>query len=106
MTGKIIGGRDPADGVAITPEAIPGARLESLDPRLASLPDYRAGQPVSIRMSPDGKTLAVVDQRLQPDGRCRSRADPGSVERRRGHGPAQSRAPDDKDAASQHADTT
>lgn len=47
-------------GVAVTPDAIPGARLEALDPKLAAEPDYRAGQPVTIKLSPDGKTLLVL----------------------------------------------
>jgi DNA-binding beta-propeller fold protein YncE len=47
-------------GVAITPEALPGARFERLDPKLAAFPDFRAGQPVAIRLSPDGTTLLVL----------------------------------------------
>ena len=47
-------------GAVITPEAWPGARVELLDPKLSVLPDYRAGQPVSLRLSPDGRTLLVL----------------------------------------------
>jgi hypothetical protein len=85
MTGKIIGGLVAISavasqlaaaailptGVAITPEAIPGARLESFDPRLASLPDYRASQPVSIRLSmPWHTALCRIDRDSGGRRRC------------------------------------
>ena len=72
MSGKIIGGLAASaalasrfavaatilpTGVVITPKAIPGARFERLDPQRAALPDYRAGQPVAIRLAPDGSRL-------------------------------------------------
>jgi DNA-binding beta-propeller fold protein YncE len=48
------------DGQALTPEAAPGARFEALDPGLAALPDFRAGQASATALSPDGKTLLVL----------------------------------------------
>jgi DNA-binding beta-propeller fold protein YncE len=59
-------------GAVITPEAIPGAHFERLDPKLPELPDFRAGQPVTARLSPDGKTLLVLtsgfNRTFGPDG--------------------------------------
>ena len=48
------------DGQALTPEAAPGAKFEPLDPGLADLPEFRAGQASATALSPDGKTLLVL----------------------------------------------
>ena len=47
-------------GVRITPEAVPGARFERLNPDLAALPDFQAGQAVSTALSPDGNSLLLL----------------------------------------------
>lgn len=47
-------------GQRITPTAMPGATLLSLNPNLPELPDFTAGQAASLAMSPDGKTLLVL----------------------------------------------
>jgi YVTN family beta-propeller protein len=47
-------------GVAITPDAAPGARLLELDPHVAGAPELRAGGAVASALSPDGKTLLVL----------------------------------------------
>jgi YVTN family beta-propeller protein len=47
-------------GQAITPLATPGAVFEPLNPHLADLPNYTAGQASALALSPDGKTLLVL----------------------------------------------
>jgi YVTN family beta-propeller protein len=47
-------------GQMITPTAAPGSVFQGLNPHVASLPDYTAGQAVSTAVSPDGKTLLVL----------------------------------------------
>jgi len=47
-------------GQFITPTAAPGAVLQTLNPKLPSLPGFTAGQAVSSVVSPDGKTLLVL----------------------------------------------
>jgi DNA-binding beta-propeller fold protein YncE len=47
-------------GQRITPAAAPGALFQKLDPHLASLPDFRAGQASATALSPDGKTLLIL----------------------------------------------
>jgi DNA-binding beta-propeller fold protein YncE len=47
-------------GMAITPEAAAGARFESLNPDLPSLPNYVAGQASNAVLSPDARTLLVI----------------------------------------------
>ncbi len=46
--------------MTITPLAAPGSYFIPLNPRLPGLPDYIAGQPVTLAKSPDGKTLLVL----------------------------------------------
>jgi hypothetical protein len=50
----------PNMGQQITPLAAPEARFEALNPDLADLPDWLAGQAVTSVVSPDGKTLLVL----------------------------------------------
>jgi DNA-binding beta-propeller fold protein YncE len=47
-------------GQAITPEAARGAVFQRLNPGLAELPDFEAGQASATALSPDGKTLLVL----------------------------------------------
>jgi YVTN family beta-propeller protein len=47
-------------GVAVTPEAAPGAIFQSLNPDIKELPDFKAGQAAAMALSPDGKTLAIL----------------------------------------------
>lgn len=47
-------------GQALTPLATPGAAFVPLDPGFAADPDFRAGQPVTTVVSPDGDTLMVL----------------------------------------------
>jgi DNA-binding beta-propeller fold protein YncE len=47
-------------GMAITPDAAPGARFETLNPDLPSLPSYVAGQAANAVLSPDARTLLVL----------------------------------------------
>ncbi len=64
-------------GARITPAAANGARFERMNPNLASLPDFQAGQAVSTALSPDGTTLLILtsgynrnrdaDGRIDPD---------------------------------------
>lgn len=60
-------------GQRITPEAVPGAVFQDLDPELANHADFRAGNAVTTVVSHDGKTLLVLTSgfnRLSaPDGK-------------------------------------
>ncbi len=47
-------------GADITPRAAPGSLILELDPHLAAHPELRAGYAVSLAMSPDGSTLALL----------------------------------------------
>jgi YVTN family beta-propeller protein len=47
-------------GQMITPTASPGAVFKTMNPGLADIPTYKAGQAVNTALSPDGKTLLVV----------------------------------------------
>jgi YVTN family beta-propeller protein len=59
-------GAPPVDGTfvptgqLVTPLAAPGADFAALDPGLAGLPEFRAGQAVALAPSPDGRTLLVL----------------------------------------------
>lgn len=47
-------------GMRITPEAMPGATFTRLNPNLADLPDFTAGQAARVILSPDGGTMLVL----------------------------------------------
>ena len=47
-------------GQTVTPTAAPGAVFQELNPGLATLPAFTAGQAVTSAVSPDGKTLLVL----------------------------------------------
>jgi len=47
-------------GKRITPQAMPGAKFETLNPNLKDLPDFVAGQAAAMALSPNGKTLLVL----------------------------------------------
>jgi YVTN family beta-propeller protein len=47
-------------GARITPEAVPGARFQTLNPDLSALPDFVADHAVTTASSPDGKLLLVL----------------------------------------------
>ena len=46
-------------GVVITPDAAPGSRILPLDPHVAD-PDFRASGSMSVALSPDKKTIALL----------------------------------------------
>jgi hypothetical protein len=50
-----------ATGQAITPTAAPGAVFQTMNPHLKSSPSYVVGQAVSTAVSPDGKSLLVLN---------------------------------------------
>ncbi len=60
-------------GVQITPQAVPGARIQNLNPGLADLPTYLADHAVAEAQTPDGGTLFVLtsgfNRNYGPDGR-------------------------------------
>ena len=47
-------------GTTMTPDAAPGSTLLELDPHIPSLPAFRAGNAVSMALSPDGSTLLAL----------------------------------------------
>ena len=55
-------------GQTLTPQAAPGALFQALDPELPGLPDFRAGQASAVSLSPDGRTLLIVDDAPPNDG--------------------------------------
>jgi DNA-binding beta-propeller fold protein YncE len=57
--GRLVGELLPT-GARITPTAAPGAVLQRLNPNLAALPDFTAGQAVTLAASPDGRTLLAL----------------------------------------------
>jgi YVTN family beta-propeller protein len=60
-------------GMLLTPTAAPGAVFSTLNPGLSAHPDFIAGQPVALAVSPDGKTLLVLtsgfNKRAGADGK-------------------------------------
>lgn len=60
-------------GQAITPSAASGAIFQTLNPGLADLPDYTAGQASAVALSPDGRTLLILTSGFNrmsgPDGK-------------------------------------
>src|SRR5262245_25796508 len=42
-------------GVAMTPDAAPGARLFELDPHVRVSPEFRAGNAIATALAPDGR---------------------------------------------------
>lgn len=56
----LLPGEPVPTGQRITPEAAPGAIFQKLDPKIASLPEFRAGQASATALSPDGKTLLIL----------------------------------------------
>src|SRR5581483_7134847 len=60
-------------GQRLTPEAMPGSTLVSLNPNLPDLPDFTAGQASAMALSPDGTTLLVLtsgyNRNVGPDGK-------------------------------------
>ncbi len=57
---SLISGELLLTGARMTPLAMPGATFRTLAPDLPQLPDFVAGQPVEIAVSPDGKTMLVL----------------------------------------------
>jgi DNA-binding beta-propeller fold protein YncE len=53
-------GEPTPTGQAITPSAAPGSIFQTLNPGLADLPDYTAGQASAVALSPDGRTLLIL----------------------------------------------
>ena len=47
-------------GQSLSPTAAPGSTFAPLNPGLAALPGYTAGQAVTTAVSPDGRTLLVL----------------------------------------------
>jgi hypothetical protein len=61
--GAMAASNDPVaipTGQTVTPTAAPGAVFLELNPGLATLPAFTAGQAVTSAVSPDGKTLLVL----------------------------------------------
>ncbi|TSD86920.1 bifunctional YncE family protein/alkaline phosphatase family protein [Mycobacterium sp. KBS0706] len=60
-------------GQRLTPQAMPGSKLDSLNPNLPGLPDFTAGQASAMALSPDGTTLLVLtsgyNRNVGPDGK-------------------------------------
>ncbi|HEV2388868.1 MAG TPA: hypothetical protein VGS20_16620 [Candidatus Acidoferrales bacterium] len=60
-------------GMTISPLAPRGARFFPLEPHLRDFPDFVAGQPVTLALAPDGKTLLLLtsgyNRNNGPDGR-------------------------------------
>src|ERR1700759_3707574 len=46
-------------GQLITPDALPGAFQQPLNPGLSAYPNFVAGEAVKSQLSPDGTTLAI-----------------------------------------------
>jgi DNA-binding beta-propeller fold protein YncE len=53
-------GQFTATGQSITPTAARGAVFQALNPDIAAMADYTAGQAAALALSPDGKTLLVL----------------------------------------------
>jgi len=53
-------GEFTATGQSITPAAARGAVFQPLNPDLAALPDFTAGQAAALALSPDGRTLLIL----------------------------------------------
>jgi hypothetical protein len=47
-------------GQYVTPNSVPNAIFQPLNPGIQALPDFVAGGAVSTALSPDGRTLAVL----------------------------------------------
>ena len=64
---------DIPTGQKITPTSAVGAIFQELDPKLASAPNLRASDAVSVRVSPDGQSLAILtsgfNARYNADGK-------------------------------------
>ncbi len=62
-----------ATGQSITPAAAKGAIFQALNPGLAALPDFTAGQASALALSPDGRTLLILtsgyNRNLGADGK-------------------------------------
>src|SRR5690242_14056562 len=54
------GGQFVPTGQRITPRAAPGAVFQALNPGLAALPGFTAGQASAVALSPDRKTLLIL----------------------------------------------
>lgn len=57
---NVVDGEVLPTGQRITPTAAPGAEFSRLNPNLADLPNFEAGQAVELAISPDGTTLLVL----------------------------------------------
>src|SRR5688500_14214847 len=66
------GGARVPSGQHVTPAAVDGAVQTLLNPQLPAYPDFVAGMAVRSRLSPDGKTLAILtagqNSLYRPDG--------------------------------------
>ena len=58
--GKPVDGTFVPTGQRVTPLAAPGAAFAALDPGLAAMPAFRAGQAVALAPSPDGRLLLAL----------------------------------------------
>jgi YVTN family beta-propeller protein len=47
-------------GARITPLLVPGSSYQELDPQIAGAPAFRANQPTTLAVSPDGTTLLLL----------------------------------------------
>jgi YVTN family beta-propeller protein len=69
----LLSGQPTPTGKRVTPEAMPGAVFQSLNPDLPGLPDFTAGQAAEMALSPDGGTLLIptagYNRNVGPDGK-------------------------------------
>ena len=72
LAGAPLAGEVLPTGQSITPTAAPGALFQPLNPDLAALPGFTAGQASAVALSPDGRTLLILtsgyNRNVGPDG--------------------------------------
>jgi len=69
----LLTGQPTPTGKRVTPEAMPGAVFQALNPDLPGLPDFTVGQAAEMALSPDGRTLLIstagYNRNVGPDGK-------------------------------------
>ncbi len=63
--------------MSITPDAVPGVKIQSLNPDLPALPAYTADHPISTALSPDGHTLLVLTSGYNKNFDVKAKGIPG-----------------------------
>ncbi|HYX52512.1 MAG TPA: YncE family protein, partial [Candidatus Limnocylindrales bacterium] len=64
-------------GMSITPYAVPGVQIQSLNPDLAAMPEFTADHPISTALSPDGHTLLVLTSGYNKNFDVKAKGIPG-----------------------------